>query len=87
MNPADFLSTAPGQPIRTPRGYWAFVPAALPPELEWSSALVSLLSEADRALARLADVGRGFPAPHVMVRAFIRSEDLPRVDTNQDEKS
>jgi Fic family protein len=74
MNPSDFLPTAPGQTIRTPRGYCAFLPAPLPPEMEWSSGLVSLLSEADRALARLAEVGRVFPAPHVMVRAFVRQE-------------
>ncbi len=74
MNPSDYLATAPGQLIRTPRGYWAFDPAPLPPGMVWPSGLVSLLSEAERALARLSEVGRVFPAPHVMIRAFVRQE-------------
>lgn len=74
MDPQDFISTATGQVIRTSRGYWAFIPAPLPPTLYWTANLVSLSGEAERALAELASAGRTFPEPHVMVRAFIRQE-------------
>ena len=74
MNPQDFTSPSAGQAFRTPKGYWAFLPASLPPVLNWSSNLVSLAGEAERALAELASVGRNFPEPHVMVRSFIAQE-------------
>jgi Fic family protein len=74
MNPQDFTFPSAGQSIRTPRGYWAFLPAPLPPQVNWSPNLVSLVGEAERALAELAWVGQNFPEPHVMVRAFVRQE-------------
>lgn len=74
MNPQEFTSPSAGQAIRTPKGYWAFLPAPLPPEINWSPNLVSLVGEAERALAELSWVGQNFPEPHVMVRAFIRQE-------------
>lgn len=74
MNPEDFTNPTSGHPIRTRSGFWAFIPAPLPPELEWSSGLISLLSEADRALTQLAEVGKAFPNPHVMVKPFVRHE-------------
>jgi Fic family protein len=74
MNPQEFTSPSAGQAIRTPKGYWAFLPASLPPEINWSPNLVSLVGEAERALAELSWVGQNFPEPHVMVRAFIRQE-------------
>ena len=74
MNPQDFLFPSSGQTIRTQKGYWAFLPASLPPVLNWSSNLVSLAGEAERALAELASIGKNFPEPHVMVRSFIAQE-------------
>lgn len=74
MKPQDFISSSTGQVIRTSRDYWAFIPAPLPPTLTWTTNLVSLSGEAERALAELASIGRTFPEPHVMVRAFIRQE-------------
>ncbi len=74
MNPQEFTSPSAGKAIRTPKGYWAFLPAPLPPEINWSPNLVSLVGEAERALAELSWVGQNFPEPHVMVRAFIRQE-------------
>lgn len=53
---------------------WGFIPAPLPPELTWPAGLVSLLGEAERALARLAAVGAAFPEPYALVRPFIRRE-------------
>lgn len=63
-----------GRLIRQPGGYSAFVPYPLPPELEWSPALVSSLSEADRAVGRLAGEGARLPNPHLLIRPFIRRE-------------
>jgi Fic family protein len=74
MNPQDFLSTAPGQPVQTSRQYWAFIPDALPPQITWPPALVSLLGDAARHLALLAEAGAHFPNPNAMVRAFVRQE-------------
>lgn len=74
MNPHDFRDPSTGKSIRTPGGYWAFIPAPLPPELTWPAGLVSLLGEAERALARLAAIGAAFPEPYALVRPFIRHE-------------
>lgn len=74
MQPNDFNPNVPGQVIKTLPGYWAFVPDPLPPVIDWSDHLLSQLSKADRSLARLAEIGASFPAPHVVVRPFIRHE-------------
>ncbi len=74
MNPKDFLESAPGRPINTVGGYWAFIVNPLPPGLTWSGALVTLHSEAERELARLALAGGDFPHPHILARSFIRNE-------------
>ncbi len=74
MNPSDFLKSAPGRPVKTSRGYWAFLVNPLPPELAWSDVLVTLHSEAERELARLALAGSDFPHSHILARPFIRNE-------------
>lgn len=74
MRPQDFQLTNAGKVIKTRTGYWAFVPDPLPPQIVWPDRLLSLLSQADRNLAKLAEVGGSFPAPHVVVRPFIRHE-------------
>ncbi len=63
-----------GRTVRTPEGYLAFVPAPLPPELTWTPGLVRALSDADRALGRLAGEGARLPNPHLLLRPFIRRE-------------
>ncbi len=74
MNPAEFTNSSSGRMIHTRKGYWAFVPAPLPPKIEWSAGIMAILSEADRALIQLAEVGKTFPNPHVMVKPFVRHE-------------
>ena len=54
--------------------YSAFVPAPLPPALEWTPRLVRVLSEADRLIGRLAGEGGRLPNPHVLMRPFVRRE-------------
>jgi Fic family protein len=74
MRPQDFHTSDSGKIVKTRAGYWAFIPNPLPPEIAWSDRLLSQLSQADRSLARLAEVGASFPAPHVVIRPFIRRE-------------
>jgi Fic family protein len=63
-----------GQYVKQPEGYSAFVPDPLPPELKWTAQLVRALSDADRAIGRLAGEGRRLPNPHVLMRPFIARE-------------
>ncbi len=63
-----------GRQVRVPEGYTAFVPSPLPPRIDWTPELVRSLSEADRAIGRLAGEGARLPNPHVLLRPFIRRE-------------
>ena len=63
-----------GKKIRCPQGYEAFLPDALPPNIEWTQTLIEALSEADRAIGRLAGEGGHLPNPHLLIRPFIRRE-------------
>lgn len=63
-----------GRRVRCPGGYSAFVPDPLPPPLVWSAELANALSEADRAIGRLAGEGRRLPNPHLLIRPFVKRE-------------
>src|SRR5437588_10363172 len=63
-----------GRRVRAPGGYKAYVPAPLPPPIEWSAGLAAALSAADRAAGRLAGEGRRLPNPHLLIRPFVRRE-------------
>lgn len=63
-----------GRRIRCPGGYQAYVPAPLPPRIEWTADLAATLSAADRSIGRLAGEGRRLPNPHLLIRPFIRRE-------------
>ena len=63
-----------GKLINCPRGYEAFLPNALPPEITWTAALTRALSDADRLLGQLAGEGRSLPNPHLLMRPFISRE-------------
>jgi len=65
---------AHGRRVRIPGGLQAWVPAPLPPPLEWRESLVVALSTADRAVGRLAGEGRRLPNPHLLIRPFVRRE-------------
>jgi Fic family protein len=52
----------------------AFVPDPLPPVLEWTPALVRSLSDADRAVGRLAGEGGRLSNPQLPIRPFVRRE-------------
>jgi Fic family protein len=55
-------------------GYSAFVPAPLPPELDWTPRLIGALSDADRLVGRLAGEGGRLPNPHILIRPFVQRE-------------
>src|SRR3984893_9772122 len=54
--------------------YSAFVPAPLPPELDWTPQLIGALSDADRLGGRLAGEGGRLPNPHILIRPFVQRE-------------
>ena len=74
MKSGDFRSTKAGKAIRTRNGYWAFLPTPLPPDLDWSPALLTTLADAERELAKLTTVAGNFPFPRLLIQPFIRRE-------------
>jgi Fic family protein len=74
MNASDFIAPKAGQLVSTANGNPAFVPAPLPPEFDFASDVVSLLSKADTALAELSASGRYLPNPHLLISPYIRRE-------------
>src|SRR5215475_4871553 len=54
--------------------YSAFVPAPLPPKLNWTPRLIGALSDADRLVGRLAGEGGRLPNPHILIRPFVQRE-------------
>ena len=74
MNPEEFSGTSSGKVIRTPNGYWAFVPYPLPPRIDYDPETVRLLSDADRGLGNLAGIGQLLPNPHLLIAPYIRRE-------------
>jgi len=55
-------------------GFSAFVPASLPPRLDFTPRLIRVLSDADRLIGKLAGEGGRLPNPHVLMRPFVRRE-------------
>jgi Fic family protein len=74
MDPKDFIDQSTGVVRRMREGYWAYVPAALPPNLNYDNKLCNLLSEADRALGALSGAGRQLPNPHLLIAPYTRRE-------------
>jgi Fic family protein len=66
-------ATIPGKSV-SQGSYSAFVPAPLPPELDWTPRLIGALSDADRLVGRLAGEGGRLPNPHILMRPFVRRE-------------
>jgi Fic family protein len=74
MKPEDFQSRTAGKVIRSPKGYGTFIPSPLPPNIQWSSSLISAVGAAERALGKLDSLANTLPSPHILVRPFIRRE-------------
>ncbi len=63
-----------GRWVQGARDYRAFVPAPLPPAIEWTPALVAASAEAHLLLGRLAGEAGRLPNPHLFIRPFVRRE-------------
>src|ERR1700682_4813257 len=77
MNPNDYRDSTAGRLVRQGDGaaaYWAFVPNALPPKLEFDLELVRLLAEARGAVGKLARLGRNLANPQLLINPLIRRE-------------
>ena len=72
MKPKDFHNTKAGKHLR--KGYWAFIPAPLPPALDWTADMLSALSEAERELSRLTTLAGNFPFQRLLIQPFMRRE-------------
>ena len=73
MDPSTFKSDVAGRAIKVPAGYWAFIPAPLPPSLDLNPIAMDL-SEADARLSELSGVGRVLPNPHLLIAPYINRE-------------
>jgi Fic family protein len=74
MDTALFKNSPSGKLVRATGGYWAFVPNALPPAIQWDTELVSQVSRADLAVGTLSGLGETLPNPHLLIYPFIRRE-------------
>lgn len=74
MNKDDFRAPQAGKTVFTSRGYWAFIPAPLPPDISYDPQLVLALSGADAALSELSGLGRHIINPHLLIASYIRKE-------------
>lgn len=76
MDPKNFKNKLAGRVIKTATGYHAFVPAPLPPEIEYDAKLALLLSQADAALSELSGLGRYLPNPDLLIAPYVKREAL-----------
>ncbi len=74
MSPKDFKSNRAGRLVKHPGGYWAYVPAPLPPRIKYDSNLILLLSQADAALSELSGLGRYLPNPDLLIAPYVNWE-------------
>jgi Fic family protein len=74
MNREDFHVPQAGHVVQSPRGYLAFIPAPLPPDINYAPELVLTLSRADAVLSELSGLGRYLPNPHLLINTYIRRE-------------
>ena len=70
----SFVAPAAGELVQSPQGAWAFVPAPLPPAIEYTPPLVKRLSAADAALGELSGLGRKMLNPHLLIAPYLRQE-------------
>ena len=78
VDPSTYVDRTLGSIERVPGefGYEHYVPRPLPRHLELSVPTSRALSDADRALGRLAGAGRLLPNPHLLVNPYIITEAL-----------
>ncbi|TNF67742.1 MAG: Fic family protein [Gammaproteobacteria bacterium] len=70
----EIRNSPAGTITKTLKGYYAYKPNPLPPEIKWDTALINSLSRADHILGRLYMEGEKLPNPHLLMRPFITRE-------------
>ncbi len=70
----NIKETISGTVIKSPSGFSAYLPNALPPTIDWDTQLVGSLSRADYVLGKLAGEGSKLPNPHLLMRPFMTRE-------------
>jgi Fic family protein len=73
MDPASFTKNAPGRLVSYD-GSLAFVPAPLPPALDFTPDLVTSLSTAASCIGLLAGTGRNLTNPALLIGPYLRRE-------------
>lgn len=74
MNHSDITDSSFGHLVPTIAGRMAFVPDNLPPQVQWTSGLVTTLSDADVAIGQLLGAGLNLPNPNLLITPFVRRE-------------
>ena len=74
MKATDYHNPLAGRIVRSLDGYDAFLPAPLPPTIDYDADLVLTLSRADAALSELSGLGRHLPKPHLLISPYVRRE-------------
>lgn len=74
MFPEGPIETPTGRSVPIHDGYWAFVPRALPPEIEYTPALAALLAAASGGLAALAATADALPGARLLAAPYVRIE-------------
>ena len=74
MKKEGFICPDAGTLVQTQDNVWAFVPATLPPHIEYTPELVMALSAADTALSTLSALGRQLPNPHLLILPYTNRE-------------
>lgn len=64
----------PGTYVPLSGGARAFVPAPLPPRLDWTPEVMSALADASLVIGRLSGQGAGLRNSHLLLRPFMRRE-------------
>jgi len=75
MNPNEFKNSPAGRLVGTVAGQFAFVPAPLPPPLDFAK-LVMPIAEVMQAIGELNAAGRGLANPSLVIRPLQRREAL-----------
>lgn len=74
MNPSDFKNSSAGRCIKTPAGYYAFVPNPLPPKVTLDWKLTRLIADAEAAMGELRGVAREIPNPYLIINPYKHRE-------------
>jgi Fic family protein len=73
MDPASFTADAPGHLVNQDSNL-AFVPAPLPPKLNFTPELIASLSAAANCVGLLAGTGRNLKSPSLLIGPYLRRE-------------